>query len=69
MAGFKDLGTTDAAGGVAAVRLQVEVGLPVVSIAVRRSGLGTRHRCSLSKDTPTVTALAMERRVSHSNDD
>ena len=57
-------GTTDAAGEVAVVRLQVEVGLPVVSIGVRRSGLGIRHRCSLSKDTPTLTVMEMGRRVS-----
>ena len=62
--GFKDLGTTDAAGEVAVVPpTLVAVREAVPHTDVKRSGLGTRHSYSSSKGTPTLTVMAMGRRV------
>ena len=60
-------GTTGETGKVVAVLPPLAAVQQVVTnTAVRKSGLGTRHRCSSSKGIPTLTVMAMERRVNHS---
>jgi len=68
--GFKDLGTTDAAGEVAAPPLRLGVGHPAQDQAagnsiVVRLGLGAKRRIYSSRGTTTLTVMAMGRRVNH----
>ena len=61
---FKDLGITGVGGRVAVVPTPLVAVLEVVpNTAVKRSGLGIRHRYSSSRGTPTLTVMAMGRRV------
>jgi len=57
-------GTTDAADEVAAVRLQVLVPPAAGDTTVVRSDPGAGHKTYSGKDTPTLTVMAMGRRVS-----
>jgi len=57
-------GITDEADEGAAVRLQAVVDQAATGIAAVRSDPGAGHRNYSGKDTPTLTVMVMERRVS-----
>ena len=59
-----DPGSTDAAGEGAAVPLRAMVPQAVAVTDAARSDPGARRRIYSGKDTPTLTVMAMVRRVS-----
>jgi len=58
-------GTTDEADEVEAVVLQAVVDQAAAGIAAARSDPGAGHKTYSGKGTPTLTVMAMGRRVSH----
>jgi len=57
-------GITGAADEVATVRLRAVVHQAAAGIAAARSDPGAGHKTYSGKDTPTLTVMAMGRRVS-----